>query len=110
MEPEQNSKLVEMCAGSFLPVTQSTVNSSVLWEKPRMKRFEKANRTAISFLDYATLYGFEHGKWVNLGIGGYVGANLFSDAMSKTVSGQMTAEEAAQWAAKEMEKFSMPIK
>ena len=110
MEPQQNSKLIEMCAGSFLPVTKSTAESKELWEKPRMKRFEEANRIAISFLDYATLYGFEHGKWVNLGIGDYVGANLFSDTMSKVVSEQMTPQEAAAWGASEMEKLSVPIK
>lgn len=110
LEPEHNSKLIEMCAGSFLPVTKTCAESKELWEKPRMKRFEEANRTAIGFLEYATLYGFEHGKWVNLGIGDYVGANLFSDTMSKVVSEQMTPEEAAAWAQGEMEKLSVPIK
>ncbi len=59
--------------------------------------------------DYATLFGFEYGKWVNLGIGDITGANVLSDTINKVVSGQMTPEEAAAYGAEQMAKYSSPV-
>ena len=59
-------------------------------------------------LEYATLYGFEYGRWVNLGIGDITGADVLADVVHRIVTGQMSVEEAVKWGAKQMEKYSEP--
>jgi len=78
------------------------------WNDPIVKRFETMNRAALGALKYATLYGFEYGKWVNLGLADISGADVLSDVVNKVLSNQMTAEEAAAWGQKQMEKYSQP--
>lgn len=111
LNPENNAILTyEMEPGCFYPVTKKGVESPELWDSPLIKRFENINRTAVEALDYATLYGFEYDSWVNLGIGDITGASVLADCVEKVISGQMTAEKAAEWGQNEMEKMSIPAK
>lgn len=59
---------------------------------------------------YSHLYGFEHDRWVNLGIGDISGANVFAEVVHNVVTGEMTPEEAAEWGANEMEQYSDPVR
>ena len=75
-----------------------------------MKRFKNIHTVAMEALnEYATLYGFEYGKWVNIGIGDITGADVLADTVNKIVSGQMSVDKAVAWGQTEMEKYSAPV-
>lgn len=95
--------------GGFYPATEAASRAPQFWEDPVISRFKKTNETAMKALEYATLYGFEYGRWVNLGIGDITGADVLADVVHRIVTGQMGVEEAVKWGAKEMEKYSEPV-
>ncbi len=67
------------------------------------------NKVAVEALDYASLYGFEYGRWVNLGIGDITGANILAEVVNRIATGGMTVEDAVEWGQNEMEKYSVPV-
>lgn len=85
------------------------MNAPEFWNDRVVSRFEEMNKAAINALNYATLFGFESGRWVNLGIGDIIGADVLSQVVNKMVTGEMTAEKAAAWGQAEMEKYSKPV-
>ena len=95
--------------GGFFPATEAAGAAKEYWNNPIVKQFESIHRVAIAALkDYASLYGFEHGEWVNLGLGDITGADVLGEVVNKVVSNQMSPEEAAAWGQKQMEKYSVP--
>ncbi len=112
MRPEINAILTaEQEAGAFFPCTEAAAKAPEYWNHPVVKRFENIHRVAIEALqEYATLYGFEYGKWVNIGIGDITGADVLAEVVNKIVSGQMSVEDAVAWGDEEMEKYSIPVK
>jgi multiple sugar transport system substrate-binding protein len=110
MRPEINVHLTSgMEPGGFIPSTEAAAAYEGYWSNPIIQRFLEVNEVAIETLEFATLYGFEFGRWVNLGIGEIGGANVLSDAMSRVLAGEMTPAEAAQWGADQMEAMSVPV-
>jgi ABC-type glycerol-3-phosphate transport system substrate-binding protein len=111
MRPEINAMLTSgQEPGGFFPTTAAAAKAPEYWESPIVKRFKGIHDTALEALDkYATLYGFEYGKWVNIGIGDITGADVLADTVNKIVSGQMSVDEAVAWGAKEMAKYSVPV-
>lgn len=111
MKPEINAILTSgQEPGAFFPTSVAASQSEEYWDDPIVKRFENLHKIAMEAMnDYATLFGFEYGKWVNLGIGDITGANVLSDTINKVVSGQMTPEEAAAYGAEQMAKYSSPV-
>jgi multiple sugar transport system substrate-binding protein len=111
MRPEINAILTaEQEPGGFFPTTVAASQAKEYWENPIVKRFENIHKVAFEALqEYATLYGFEYGKWVNLGIGDITGADVLAEVVNKVVSGQMSVEEAVAWGHQEMEKYSVPV-
>lgn len=111
MRPDINAELTaKQEAGAFFPTTEAAAEAPEYWDDPIVQRFEPMHRTAMSALnDYANLYGFEYGRWVNLGIGDMTGADILAQVVNRVVSGEMSAEEAAAWGAQEMEDFSAPV-
>lgn len=110
MRPEINWILTAgMEPGAFFPVTYAAAAASEFWNHPIIARFYDMNRVAIEALEYATLFGFEHGRWVNLGIGDITGANILAEVVHRIVTGVMTVEEAVAWGHEEMELFSVPV-
>ena len=95
--------------GGFYPVTEVASKAPEFWKDPVISRFKKTNEIAMKALEYATLYGFEYGRWVNLGIGDITGADILADVVHRIVTGQMSVEEAVKWGAKQMEKYSEPV-
>ena len=112
MQPEINAILTSgQEPGGFFPCTEAAAEAPEYWDHPVVKRFESIHRIAIESLqEYATLYGFEYGKWVNIGIGDITGADVLADVVNKIVSGQMSVEDVVAWGHKEMEKYSLPAK
>ena len=112
MRPEINAILTaEQEAGAFFPCTEAAAKAPEYWNHPVVKRFKNIHKVAIDALqDYATLYGFEYGKWVNISIGDITGADVLAEVVNKIVSGQMSVEEAVAWGDEEMEKYSIPVK
>ena len=110
MQPDINVNLTAgMEPGAFLPVTRAAAEADVYWNNEVINRFLDVNKTAIELLEHSTLFGFEHGRWVNLGTGDITGANVLSATLQMVLTNQMTPEEAAAWGASEMEKMSIPI-
>jgi multiple sugar transport system substrate-binding protein len=111
MRPDINAILTSgQEPGGFFPTSVAASQAKEYWDDPIVKRFENAHKIAMEALnDYATLYGFEYGKWVNIGIGDISGADVLADTVNKVVSGQMTPEEAAAYGAELMTKYSAPI-
>jgi len=95
--------------GGFYPTTEAASKAPEFWKDPVISRFKKTNEIAMKALEYATLYGFEYGRWVNLGIGDITGADVLADVVHRIVTGQMSVEEAVKWGAKQMEKYSEPV-
>jgi ABC-type glycerol-3-phosphate transport system substrate-binding protein len=111
MRPEINAILTaEQEPGGFFPTTVVASQAKEYWDNPIVKRFENIHKVAFEALqEYATLYGFEYGKWVNLGIGDITGADILAEVINKVVSGQMKVEEAVAWGQEQMEKYSLPV-
>lgn len=111
MRPDINAILTaEQEPGGFFPVTVAASQAKEYWNNPIVKRFENIHKVAFEALqEYATLYGFEYGKWVNLGIGDITGADILAEVINKVVSGQMSVEEAVAWGHEQMEKYSVPV-
>ena len=110
MRPEINYILTAIQEpGSFYPTTEAAKEAPEFWEDPIISRYKKTNEVSLEALEYATLYGFEYGKWVNLGIGDITGADVLSDVVNKIVTDEMSVEEAVEWGHKEMEKYSIPL-
>lgn len=111
MRPDINTILTaEQEPGGFFPVTVAASQAKEYWDNPIVKRFENIHKVAFEALqEYATLYGFEYGKWVNLGIGDITGADVLAEVINKVVSGQMGVEEAVAWGQEQMEKYSIPV-
>lgn len=111
MRPEINAILTSgQEPGGFFPTTAAAAKAREYWENPIVKRFKGIHDVALEALDqYATLYGFEYGKWVNIGIGDITGADVLAATVNKIVSGQMSVDQAVAWGAKEMEKYSLPV-
>ncbi len=110
MRPEINYILTAVQEiGAFYPTTVAAMEAPEFWDDTIVARFEEMNRTALETLDYATLYGFEYGRWVNLGIGDITGANILAEVVHRMVTDQMTVEEAVEWGHIEMEKYSIPV-
>lgn len=95
--------------GGFYPATEAASKAPEFWKDPVISRFKKTNEIAMKALEYATLYGFEYGRWVNIGIGDITGADILADVVHRIVTGQMSVEEAVKWGAKEMKKYSKPV-
>jgi len=112
MRPEINAILTSgQEPGGFFPCTDAAAKAPEYWNDPVVKRFENIHKVAIESLqEYATLYGFEYGKWVNIGIGDITGADVLAEVVNKIVSGQMSVEDAVEWGQSEMEKYSLPAK
>jgi multiple sugar transport system substrate-binding protein len=109
LKPEVNCILTAVQEpGGFYPVTEAASKAPEFWKDPVISRFKKTNEVAMKALEYATLYGFEYGRWVNLGIGDITGADILADVVHRIVTGQMSVEEAVKWGAKQMEKYSEP--
>jgi len=110
LRPDINAILTaEAEPGGFFPATEAAGAAPEYWNQPIVKKFEGIHNVALSALkDYAGLYGFEAGEWVNLGLGDITGADVLADVVNKVVSDQMTPEEAAEWGQKAMEKYSVP--
>ena len=108
--PEINAIITTSEPGGFYAPSDVAGAAKEFWDNPIVKRFEAMNRAALGALKYATLYGFEYGKWVNLGLADISGADVLSDVVNKVLSNQMTAEEAAAWGQKQMEKYSQPAR
>jgi len=96
--------------GAFYPPTEATMQTPEFWNDPIISRFKEMNEFALESLEYASLYGFEYGKWVNLGIGDITGANVLAEVVNRAVTGAMTVEQAVEWGHAEMEKYSVPVK
>ncbi len=111
MRPDINAILTSgQEPGGFFPTTVAASQAKEYWDNPIVKRFENIHKVAMEALQqYATLYGFEYGKWVNIGIGDITGADVLADTVNKVVSGQMTPEEAAAWGEEQMKKYSVPV-
>lgn len=110
MKPDVNANLTSgMEPGGFLPVTKAAAESGAYWNNPIIQRYLDVNKVAVNTLDYSSLFGFEYGKWVNLGIGDITGANVLSSTLQQVLSNQKTPEEAAAWGAAEMKKMSIPV-
>lgn len=95
--------------GGFYPVSEAAMNAPEFWNDPIIKRYEKINRAAVEQLSVGTLYGFEYGHWVNLGLGDISGANILAEVVNKIVSGGVSIDEAVAWGQAEMEKYSKPL-
>jgi len=95
--------------GGFYPVTVAGMEAPEFWADPIISRYEEMNKAAIKALETATLYGFEYGHWVNLGIGDITGANILAEVVNRIVTGGMTVEDAVEWGHNEMEKYSVPV-
>jgi multiple sugar transport system substrate-binding protein len=110
LRPDINAILTaEAEPGGFFPATEAAGAAPEYWSQPIVKKFEGIHNVAIAALkDYASLYGFEAGEWVNLGLGDITGADVLAEVVNKVVSNQMTPEEAAAWGQKAMEKYSVP--
>lgn len=111
MRPDVNAELTAGSEpGTFYPVTDAAMEADEYWDHPIVQRYEDMHHVAIEALfDYSHLYGFEHGRWVNLGIGDISGANVLAEVVHNVVAGDMTPEEAAEWGAAEMEQYSEPV-
>jgi multiple sugar transport system substrate-binding protein len=110
MRPDINYMLTAgQDPGVFYPTTIAAQEAPEFWEDPIISRYEEINRTAIEVLKDATLYGFEYGHWVNLGIGDITGANILAEVVNRIVAGGMTVEDAVEWGHNEMEKYSVPV-
>ena len=111
MRPDINAILTSgQEPGGFFPTTVVASQAKEYWDNPIVKRFENIHKVAMEALqEYAGLYGFEYGKWVNIGIGDITGADVLADTVNKVVSGQMTPEEAAAYGAEQMKKYSSPV-
>lgn len=111
MRPEVNYILTaEAEQGGFYPTTKAAMEAPEFWGDPIISRYKEMNKSAVEALDYASLYGFEYGRWVNLGIGDITGANILAEVVNKIVAGGMTVEDAVEWGQNEMEKYSVPVK
>lgn len=111
MQPEININFTSgMEPGGFIPCTEAAAAYSGYWNSPIIQRYLAVNKEAVATLDYASLYGFEYGHWVNNGIGDIVGANVLSATLSKVLTNELTPEAAAVWGAAEMEKLSKPLR
>ena len=110
MRPEINSILTTAEPGGFYPTTKAAMEAPEFWANPIVSRYKEMNKTAVDALDYASLFGFEYGHWVNLGIGDITGANILAEVVNKIVAGGMTVEDAVEWGQNEMEKYSVPVK
>jgi len=110
LRPDINAILTaEAEPGGFFPATEAAGAAPEYWNQPIVKQFEGIHNVALAALkDYAGLYGFEAGEWVNLGLGDITGADVLAEVVNKVVSNQMTPEEAAAWGQKAMEKYSAP--
>jgi multiple sugar transport system substrate-binding protein len=110
LRPDINAILTaEAEPGGFFPATEAAGAAPEYWNQPIVKKFEGIHNVAMAALkDYAGLYGFEAGEWVNLGLGDITGADVLAEVVNKVVSNQMTPEEAAAWGQKAMEKYSVP--
>jgi len=110
LRPDINAILTsEAEPGGFFPSTEAAGAAKEYWNNPIVKKFEGIHNVAMAALkDYASLYGFEAGEWVNLGLGDITGADVLADVVNKVVSNQMTPAEAAAWGQKTMEKYSAP--
>ncbi len=110
MRPNVNAMLTSgQEPGGFFPTTDAAAKAPEYWNNPIVKRFENIHKVAFEALaQYATLYGFEYGKWVNIGIGDITGADVLAETVNKIVSGQMSVDEAAAWGQSAMEKYSIP--
>ncbi|MGA2762354.1 MAG: extracellular solute-binding protein [Spirochaetia bacterium] len=111
LRPDINAILTaEAEPGGFFPATEAAGAAPEYWNQPIVKKFEGIHHVALEALkDYAGLYGFEAGEWVNLGLGDITGADVLAEVVNKVVSNQMTPEEAAAWGQKAMEKYSDPV-
>jgi multiple sugar transport system substrate-binding protein len=111
MRPEINYILTaEAEPGGFYPTTKAAMEAPEFWDDPIISRYKEMNKAAVAALDYASLFGFEYGHWVNLGIGDITGANILAEVVNKIVAGGMTVEDAVEWGQNEMEKYSVPVK
>jgi multiple sugar transport system substrate-binding protein len=112
MRPDINAELTaKQEPGGFFPTTEAASEAPEYWNDPVVQRFEDMHVTSMEALnDYANLYGFEYGRWVNLGIGDMTGADILAQVVNNVVSGEMTPAEAAAWGAGEMERFSVPVR
>jgi len=111
MQPEVNYILTAVAEpGGFYPSTRAAEETPEFWKDPIIFRFKKTNEIALEALEYASLYGFEYGRWVNFGIGDITGADILADVVHKIVTGEMSVENAVKWGQKEMEKKSIPVK
>ena len=111
MRPDVNAVLTSgQEPGGFFPTTTAAAEAAEYWDDPIVKRFKGIHDVALEALDeYATLYGFEYGKWVNIGIGDITGADVLADTVNKIVTGQMSVDDAVAWGAMEMGKYSTPV-
>lgn len=112
MRPDINAELTAKAEpGGFFPTTEAAAEADEYWDDPIVQRFEDMHVTSMEALnEYANLYGFEYGRWVNLGIGDMTGADILAQVVNSVVSGEMTAAEAAEWGAAEMEQYSVPVR
>ena len=110
MRPDINYLLTAVQEpGGFYPVTIAAQEAPEFWADPIISRYEEMNRAAMEALADASLYGFEYGRWVNLGIGDITGANILAEVVNRIVTGGMTVEDAVEWGHNEMEKYSVPV-
>jgi len=110
MRPDINYKLTAVQEpGGFYPVTVAAQGAAEFWADPIISRYEEMNKAAIAALADASLYGFEYGRWVNLGIGDITGANILAEVVNRIVTGGMAIEDAVEWGHNEMEKYSVPV-
>jgi len=86
----------------FYPTTKAAVKAPKFWANPIIFRYKQTNVVAFEALEYATLYGFEYGRWVNLGIGDITAGGVLAEVVHKIVTGEMSVEEAVEWSHKKM--------
>lgn len=110
MRQDVNEVLTNSEPLSFLPVTKAAIDYKPYYQDPIISKFESSAKTILNSLAYGKLYGFEHGKWVNLGIAEVSGSNILAEIAQKVAVGEMTPEEAAKWGNSQIETLSASAK
>lgn len=107
MRPDINAIITaEGEPGSFVPVTQAAITAPEYWNDPVISTFPEVNQVIVDVLPYGRLYGFEHDRWVNLGIAEIAGANILAEVVQRAVTETMSVEEAVRWGAQEMRRLA----
>lgn len=105
MKPEVNAILTaEQEPGSFIPCTEDAAEASAYWADTTINTFKAMNEVIVEAVAHGTLYGFEHGKVVNEGIGAIVGASIYAEVVQMMITGGMTVEEAVSYGEDRMEE------